>query len=141
MHHDNLFAYGTLMCPDILEMVIGEWHSGVSALLSGYGRFRVSGEHYPGVIPIAGAVVRGTLYTGISPKSRKNLDIFEGDLYIRTTVRVLSPNSGTFPAFTYVIRPEFRSCLTSDVWRPDYLTSDRHRAFVSRYAGFGRTVG
>ncbi len=138
MNQENLFAYGTLMCPDILEAVLWKKRSGISALLSGYGRFRVSGEHYPGIIPVAGAVVPGVLFPGISPEGLRRLDIFEGQIYTRTTVYVLAPDFGVYAAFAYVVRPEYRSYLTSEPWNVGYLTTERRQSFVSQYAGFGR---
>lgn len=139
MDKENLFAYGTLMCPDILETVITEKHSGFPALLSEYSRFRVSREHYPGIIPIVGGEVQGVLFTDISLEALKVLDIFEGELYRRSAVHVLSANFGRFRAFTYVVQPQYRSSLTTEIWHPDYLTSERHESFTSRYAGFART--
>ena len=47
---ENLFAYGTLMCEDIMQDVAGCRLSCVPAELRGYSRRRVRGEHYPALV-------------------------------------------------------------------------------------------
>ena len=82
----NLFAYGTLMWPEVLEAVIGKRLSGVPATLHGYIRLRVKGEHYPVVLPSDAASVEGMLYKGLCDTDFAHLDRFEGVEYDRTAV-------------------------------------------------------
>ena len=49
---ENLFAYGTLMCEDIMREVSGVRLLQVSGKLKGYSRRGVKGEHYPAFIRV-----------------------------------------------------------------------------------------
>lgn len=61
----HLFAYGTLMCDDIIAEISGSLLSHVSATLRGYRRMCVKGEHYPALVPEAGGSVEGVLYLNV----------------------------------------------------------------------------
>ena len=82
----NLFAYGTLMCDDIMEEVSGAAPSGSSALLRGYRRLCVKGEHYPALIPDEGYMVEGIVYQGLLGPAWHRLDSFEGQMFSRQRV-------------------------------------------------------
>ena len=45
----NLFAYGTLMVPEVLRAVTGREFTWREAVLRGYVRLTVRGQSYPGV--------------------------------------------------------------------------------------------
>ena len=70
----NLFAYGTLMWPGVLEAVTGRRLKGVNAILEGYIRLRVKGQHYPVVVPSPGDSVEGILYSGLTEGELRALD-------------------------------------------------------------------
>jgi len=53
----NLFAYGTLMCQEIMLAVTGFPFRGVRGLLRDYHRGTIRGEVYPGIVPRRGGVV------------------------------------------------------------------------------------
>jgi hypothetical protein len=53
----NLFAYGTLMCQDIMFAVTGFPFRGVRGILRDYHRGTIRGEVYPGIVPRRGEVV------------------------------------------------------------------------------------
>lgn len=112
----NLFAYGTLMHSDIMEMVSGlplsVLQDRAPASLHGFTRHAFTAELYPAVIPsdhVDGAVgdtagdtagnpsttglsgkpvVEGVVYRGITPESWNRLDLFEGQMYERREVSV-----------------------------------------------------
>jgi len=46
----HLFAYGTLMCEDIMQEVSGCLPEHQRAVLKGYVRRRVKGQVYPGLL-------------------------------------------------------------------------------------------
>ena len=84
----NIFTYGTLMIPDVMYAVTTCEFRFIDAILRGYARFTVKGESYPGIIPVTDAVTEGIIYFDVDEPSLDVLDIFEGELYQRTTVRV-----------------------------------------------------
>ncbi|KAJ5562973.1 hypothetical protein N7461_001734 [Penicillium sp. DV-2018c] len=108
-----LFFYvqGTLMSPQILHRVIHgrtnpePWQKAMlqiqPAILHGYGRHRVRGEDYPGIIPVAetkaqspgtenslATSVVGSLVSGLTDGDVHRLDMFEGDQYEKMQVAV-----------------------------------------------------
>ena len=83
----NLFAYGTLMWPEVLEAVIGRRLSGASVSLCGFLRIRMKGELYPALIDAqARDEVEGILYRGLTEAEFRHLDRFEGGEYDRREV-------------------------------------------------------
>lgn len=88
----DLFFYGTLMHPKILQRVILSDVSELTirpATLLSYSRHRVTGVDYPAVVPDDSQSVKGTLVKGLSPWAVKRLDVFEGDEYSRKSVKVM----------------------------------------------------
>ena len=110
----NLFAYGTLMWPEVLQAIIGRRIEGEPAVLKGYQRLRVKGAHYPVIVPSAEHAVEGKLYVGLSKRELGALDAFEGEEYDRNTVRV-----GGMRAQAYVLSPEWRHVASSEPWEPE----------------------
>lgn len=112
----DFFAYGTLMCCDIMYRVTGCRPPKVPATLADYHRYSIKNEVYPGIVEERGSRVRGIMYCELPEQVVALLDRFEGEMYTRSTVRVFCYKGKSMSAFTYVIRPEFASCLTSSDW-------------------------
>ena len=112
----NIFVYGTLMDPEIMQAVSGAYYAGRSATLHGYVRKRIAGEVYPAIIPDHGASVRGVLYCGVTAESLLRLDRFEGSQYDRHEVAVELENEGPMRAQTYVLAVACRGQLSNDDW-------------------------
>ena len=116
-----LFAYGTLMFAPVMQAVCGGGPPAppLPARLHGYQRYRVAGEVYPAIIAAAGAVVEGVLYGPIGRACWARLDAFETDRSVRTQVTVDHAQDHTLTAWTYVLAPTQRSCLSNAVWSPE----------------------
>lgn len=71
--HD-LFAYGSLMCPDIMAAVSTLAREGHQAVLPGYRRLLVRGEQYPAVIPAPDTSQTGVVYHDITAEGWARLD-------------------------------------------------------------------
>ena len=110
----NLFAYGTLMWPEVMEALLGRRPEGIPAVLAGYRRLRLKAKHYPVMVAASGAAVEGTLYTGLSEKDFEVLDAFEGEEYDRETVSL-----GSGFAQAYILAPRWRHLADSVPWRPE----------------------
>lgn len=120
-----LFAYGTLMFPQVFRHVTGRQAVGRPAELSGYGRYRLHGYSYPGLAPMPGERVQGVLYEGISVPQLRRLDIFEGRIYRRQKVRIQDVRGRSVMAWTYVIPVRHRALLGRRSWDAR-LFSRRH---------------
>ena len=132
----NLFAYGTLMCTEIMQQVAGCLPAQLPATLAGYRRSRLRGEEYPAIVGQQGAVVQGVVYLEVPQEAWRRLDRFEGEMYARRPVLVDGAEGKSLAADTYVIRPEFARLLLPAEWSyAEFLRTGRKR-FAADYAGF-----
>ncbi|MCZ6782516.1 MAG: HAD-IIIA family hydrolase [Proteobacteria bacterium] len=141
---ERVFAYGTLEFEDVMEVVTGRSLASTDALLPDYARFMLRDRIYPAVIESAGDETPGRLYGGVDAESLVHLDRFEGSLYRRERVRILT-ESGVVDAFVYVLGERHRGLLRTEPWdrerfRRDSLTDylDGCRALRSRVHREGR---
>jgi gamma-glutamylcyclotransferase (GGCT)/AIG2-like uncharacterized protein YtfP len=113
----NLFAYGTLVFPEIFRQVTGAAAEPESAYLDDYVCRRLRGRPYPGALPRPGAVTRGVLYPGLDAATWKLLDAYEASCYERRLVEVRTAR-GTVSAHAYVLPSRKRYLLSHHPWRP-----------------------
>ncbi|MBI4793490.1 MAG: gamma-glutamylcyclotransferase [Deltaproteobacteria bacterium] len=126
----HLFAYGTLMCEDIMHKVSACRPAHAPATLGNYRRGRIDGEVYPGVVAEQGGLVRGIVYFDVPAEAWARLDAFEGEMYYRCGDEI------SLEAETYVVRPQFVHRLLPVEWSlAEFLESGRQR-FEAGYAGF-----
>ena len=128
----NLFAYGTLMWPEVLEAVIGRRLFGAPATVDGYLRQRVKGELYPVLVASNPCdKVEGILYRDLSEKDFQRLDRFEGVEYDRQKVRI-----GMVHAEVYVLSNSWRHIASAEIWHPEDMQKEDLEAFCSEYKGW-----
>lgn len=113
---EHFFAYGTLMCADLMQQVTGRHWDGAPALLKGYYRRAVTGEKYPALMPGKDGLVKGIVYRDVPDAIWERLDRFEGKMYTRHPVLVTQRDGTELAAVVYVIRPEFLDCLAAHDW-------------------------
>jgi gamma-glutamylcyclotransferase (GGCT)/AIG2-like uncharacterized protein YtfP len=127
----RLFAYGTLMWPEVLEAVIGRQLDGSPATLSGYLRLRVKGEHFPAVIASDADAVEGVLYENLCAEDFGHLDRFEGEEYDRKVVRI----SGV-DAQVYVLAACCHHLAEQHPWHAAEMQPEHLAAFCREYKGW-----
>lgn len=114
----SVFAYGTLIFPEVMATLTGAELRHRDALLPGYRRLQVLGEVYPAVVPDADASTKGVLYEGLDSSSLGLLDRFEGELYRREVVTVIiGPDAGR-EAWAWLLDPECRDAVADEPWDP-----------------------
>jgi len=133
----NLFAYGTLMDPEIMRRVALELPRREPGILRDHERKALRGRSYPGLRPRLGGSVEGIVYYEVPPPAWERLDRFEGEMYIRIEVAVLVGGGRTVSAWTYRIAPGFEGELEDTEW--DFAGFVRHgkSSFEREYEGFG----
>lgn len=131
-----LFAYGTLMCPDIMQAVAGKAFKGVKATLKEYRRLTVKNQHYPGLTPHAGGSVEGIVYFDVSAASWQRLDLFEGDMYSLDLVELELVDGSIISANTYVVKEVYRKNLTETDWDFEKFLREGKREFIGSYNGY-----
>jgi len=100
----NVFAYGTLIEPGLLDTVLGHKHLGerLAARLVGYERISVPSYAYPYVVLRPGVSVDGVLLMDLSAYDMQALDRYEeveSGVYRRETVEVEAWGCGPRPIF------------------------------------------
>lgn len=133
---NDLFAYGSLMCPDIMAAVSTLAREGHQAVLPGYRRLLVRGEQYPGVIPDPDTSVAGVVYHDITAEGWARLDRFEGAMYERAPVAVAYDDGGSDLVCCYLFRPAYRDRLTSEDWDFSAFLRKGKTIFLNQYCGF-----
>ena len=132
---NTLFAYGSLMCADIMQQVCGQILPGEHAVLPDYQRLRVLGEEYPAIIHCTGSQVEGRLYRGLCAAAWQRLDAFEGEMYQRLEVRLLTAGRHELSQ-AYVIHPRYRDQLDDQAWDFAHFLRHGKARFQQRYCGF-----
>jgi gamma-glutamylcyclotransferase (GGCT)/AIG2-like uncharacterized protein YtfP len=107
----NLFAYGTLMCGDIMAEVSGCRLSCISGTLAGYRRRSVKGEYYPAIVPDEKGFVNGVVYRDVPDSAWARLDRFEGEMYAKKIVYINIVDDEILLSMAYVIMPEYMDRL------------------------------
>lgn len=133
---DYLFAYGTLMCRDIMQDVSGCHLPSRPGLLRDYSRRAVKGEHYPAIVKESGNRVEGIIYRGVPRSGWDRLDRFEGEGYVRQLVNIELPDGSTTGAQTYVTNPTCLYTLESFEWDYEQFLRTKKEDFKTRYEGF-----
>lgn len=131
---NHLFAYGTLMWPEVLAAVIGRPLSGTPATLSGFRRMRVKEELYPALVKsYSREAVKGILYRDLTEEEFRFLERFEGEEYDRKEVCI-----GAEQAQVYVLSRAWRHIADSRLWRPEDMQKEHLEAFCSEYKGWSK---
>ncbi len=134
----NVFTYGTLMLPEIMGMVTGREFAGTPAIARGCARYAIEGELYPGLVPEVGAETRGVVYLDVDEESVSLLDRFEGEWYMRTTIRLETGTGDLIDADAYLLRDSERHRVSGTRWDIDVFRREGVEEFLRRYAGFRR---
>jgi len=140
MDMKNLFAYGTLMCEDIMAEVSGCHLSCEPGILKGYSRRAVKGEPYPALVPSGQGLVEGIVYRNVPGRAWQRLDRFEGEMYARRTVQVELAEGGILRAGTYVIQGTFLHVLEAFDWNFETFLNHGKENFEKQYKGY-RAIG
>jgi gamma-glutamylcyclotransferase (GGCT)/AIG2-like uncharacterized protein YtfP len=131
-----LFAYGTLEIPAVMEAVTGRRFPFAPGILSGFARFRVSGEPYPALVPAPSACTAGVVYTAVDAASLELLDGFEGDLYERRPVHVRVTAGGHISAYAYIVSADRVGRISAEPWERARFVADRLSEYLEQCRAF-----
>jgi gamma-glutamylcyclotransferase (GGCT)/AIG2-like uncharacterized protein YtfP len=137
----HLFAYGTLMCEDIMQEVSGCLPEHRRGVLKGYVRLRVRDHVYPGLLQREANRVDGVVYLNVPASAWERLDRFEGEMYARRTVSIEMDSGGRLTAETYIVRPEYVDSLEEAEWDFSEFLSSGKSKFRAGYVGYHSIAG
>ena len=101
-----------------MQAVTGQSFRQAPATLTGYARYLIKRQVYPGIIADENSSVNGIIYYAVDDQSLQRLDEFEAEVYERRTVRVQSTSGEIADAWSYVITPESVYLLSNEPWDP-----------------------
>lgn len=135
-----LFAYGTLLIPEIMQAVTGQKLPSIDAVLNGYCRYSIKNKVYPAIIAQPDASVSGRLYSDLDQSILGILDDFEDVIYTRCDCEVKPSRDVIVNAQVYVISDLCRHLLSDKSWSIDEFRAShlgkyikRHNKFFSQY--------
>jgi gamma-glutamylcyclotransferase (GGCT)/AIG2-like uncharacterized protein YtfP len=127
----NLFAYGTLMWPEVLESVVGRRLEGAPATVAGFRRYCVEGQSYPAAVAAEGERMEGVVYRDLTEREFRGLDAFEGEEYDRIEVM-----AGGAAVQIYVLSPAWTHILSPEPWSPERMSPGQLAEFCAEYKGW-----
>ena len=130
---DCLFAYGTLLVPELLSAIVGRAIEGRPAILTGYVCRRVHHAAYPAIMPRAGESTLGQVYFGIDETQWRHLDAFESDQYERRLVAVSLPGGSHTTAYTYRLADAYKRHLTDEVWDIKHFRRHHLKRYLTEF--------
>lgn len=131
----NLFVYGALMYEPVWRRLVSGEFRKVQARLSGYRRFRIRGEEYPGIIRGDGHV-DGIIYLNLDGETLRRLDEFEAECYQRISEQAIDTVGRMLCVDTYIVQDAYRSLVDESGWDPDEFEHAGLQRFLSDYKGF-----
>lgn len=121
----QIFVYGTLLVPEVMQRVTGRQPPGRPATLKGYQRYRLHQRSYPGIVPEPAAEVAGLLYS-VDSRILTTLDRYEDPYYERCPV-IVETASGKHEAYAYVIPPARRHLIDPRPWDLEFWRQQQRR--------------
>lgn len=132
---NNVFAYGTLMLPQVVEALTGILFTPKAAILNGYSRYVFKGKCYPGIIEDKTGCVEGVLYVNIDDHTLSIFDWFEDVLYERHLLTVQIEDE-TIQAFTYVVPQRHQHKLDNLPWTLERFIETHSDRYIRKCAKY-----
>jgi len=133
----NVFVYGSLMFKSVWQYVVRGAYQSTAASVYGFTRYAVKDEAFPAVLKTQpNDQLNGLLYFDVSASDLKKLDDYEGELYLRQTIKAFYAQPDTpsnnkrkshtdellktsIDAAIYVIHPSQLAILSDQLWDVD----------------------
>ena len=134
----HIFTYGSLMFEQVWNEVVHGSYRCSPGTVSGFVRRAILHEHYPAMLPgPLSSTVAGVVYLDISTEDLIRLDEFEGSIYQRRGVQVLTDNN-IHAAEAYILKDSYRHLVSDQKWDPEKFQEQTIHQFLGTYFGFDR---
>ena len=132
----HIFTYGSLMFKQVWAEVVRGEYGHFPGTISGFVRLSIQYEHYPAMLPgPVNSMVKGVLYLDIDSEDLIRLDRFEGSIYERRGVQVMTDNN-IYAAEAYVLKDSYRNLVSDQEWDPERFEDHGIHQFLGTYFGF-----
>ena len=133
----NLFVYGTLLFPEIRELVGGRVFRSGAAVLEGFQVKLVRNATFPGIVRVSGGAIdsaSGELLFDLTEREMEKFDQYEDPFYARTMVSVTLENGSVMEGFVYEVPEERADQILSDIpWSREWFETHHYKEFVGRW--------
>eukprot|EP00887_Chlorella_sp_A99_P001493 scaffold8.g1493.t1 len=137
----NAFVYGTLMYGEVLKALIGREPRSAPATISGYQRFRIKQQVFPGTVRgTPDSQVRGLVLFDLRPDEMDMFDDFEGEEYFKEAVQPQLEDGSSVDAIVYVWQDSLRPLLYPPDWSPEEFRTQHLGAYVEMVKRFAADV-
>ncbi len=131
-----LFAYGTLVEPEVMQALLGRVPPSLPARIRDHAAYRMRDGVYPGLVREPGQDTDGLLYVSIKAGEMQLIERFEDEDYERAREPVIDVRGCSRPALFYRI-PELRRHLLSEQrWDPAAFRREHLSAYVEMCLSF-----
>lgn len=118
----NLFAYGTLLLPEVWQRVVGAPARSAPARLRGFRIRRVAGDVYPVMFAADAAdVVDGLVFFDLSEPTIALIDDYESGIYRRLATVAECGELGSVACCAYVLPAGRRELASQEPWDVDWF--------------------
>jgi gamma-glutamylcyclotransferase (GGCT)/AIG2-like uncharacterized protein YtfP len=126
----NLFAYGTLMFPEIWERVVGGEFRHEPATVHGFSVYRAAGQVFP-VMVAAGEndTVAGIVIYHLTAADLAALDDYESDIYERIDVAAVLTDGRVEGAQAYLLPDAMRYLASREPWTAAWFRREAMAAY------------
>mgnify|MGYP002624693902 FL=1 len=129
----TLFAYGTLMFPEIWRRIADRDFDSVPATLSGFAVFRIRRDLYPVMVPDSTRVVTGLVYRDLDAAMIGRLDSYESDMYDRVAVEAQLTSGERLACEAYVLAERFRQLRSDQPWTAEWFRREAMAEYLKRF--------
>ncbi len=126
----NIFVYGPLMFPEIIQAIIGRKISFRAGLLRGYVRVGVRDQPQAAMIPFPDTSTQGLVYLEVDKVALKNMDVYLGKFFDRVEVNIETDGGEWIEAETHVFKLSKRKLLSSKPWDEDEFRRKHLSKFI-----------
>jgi len=127
----DLFVYGTLLLPAVVEALIGRVPGRLPATLHDYCRYRLAGKVFPAIAFEPAAKVDGLIYRGLDHGERMTLDAFESSIYTRQRVHARTTLDEIVTVHAYVLDDDHAELLQrTPAWSLEQFTAHSGAAYI-----------
>jgi gamma-glutamylcyclotransferase (GGCT)/AIG2-like uncharacterized protein YtfP len=127
----SLFVYGSLLSPEVLQLVVGRVPDSEAAVLEGYACYYVEGATFPGIIAEKSAATCGRVLKDLTEAELTALDRYEDSFYQRLAVTVVVDGSEC-SAMAYVVPAVYKHILSEQRWTWDEFERIHLAQYVAR---------
>jgi gamma-glutamylcyclotransferase (GGCT)/AIG2-like uncharacterized protein YtfP len=130
----HLFAYGTLMFPEIWQRVVGREFRRQPATLAGYTAYRVVGDSFPVLVPgKTNEATAGVAVFDLDDAAIQLLDEHESTLYDRVTATATLDDGHRVDCQAYMLPQRNRRYAATERWTAEWFQREAMAEYIARH--------